>query len=264
MEGKGDLSIPSKGTKGIDVEFVNGRVNIVGTDTTDIKIEFKKMVYGSDRTKAGQILNAMNVEYKIDGSTINIEGADPLSEKLTYPDGITGLAYEADIKVPKWMKADIECKNCNLNVISIKGPLELEAKYGTTNVRNIEGDATIDGKYGTTEVENIGGDLSADTKYGTMRLEDVKGNLEIDSKYGQAKVKRVSGDISVDAKYGDVDLELQKGYGFTLTGKSKFSKIDCNFPTKKKDSLLTAKVGDGRHKVTIDSKFGSIDVDIDQ
>ncbi|MBT3182037.1 MAG: DUF4097 family beta strand repeat protein [Deltaproteobacteria bacterium] len=259
---KGEMSIPIKGSKGVDVEFINGKITVVGTDTTDVKIEFKKMVFGSDRKKAERILGEMDVTYKIDGSSIQIEGADPLSDRIMYPDGITGLAYEAEIKVPKWMKAEVECKNCNLNISSIKGPLDLEAKYGTTNVDNIESDTKIDGKYGTTEVKNIGGNLSADAKYGTIRLEGISGNLEIDSKYGEAKVGKVSGDINVDAKYGDVDLILQKDYGFTFIGESKFGDIDCSFPTKKKGKLLTAKIGDGKHKVTIDSKFGSIDVDI--
>lgn len=256
----GRFSISAGKINEFDLDISSGDVTVNGANTNEIKVEFEKRIYGDDQAKAKKYLMEMGVSHEVDEGEVKIWGKNPFAKMLSYPDGIDGIAYKVNIQMPRKLKGRIECKNCNLDVTSIDGPLDVEAKYGQTRIEDIKNNMTIDGKYGNVNLKNIGGNLDFDGKYGEAIIEEVKGTLDLDAKYGTVSVGGIQGDIDVDAKYGNVELKLIKDYGFEFAGSSKFGEISCDFPTNKNGDDLSAKVGDGKHRVRVNSKFGNVNV----
>jgi hypothetical protein len=277
-EKTGSLTIPASDFAKMKLTLKSGKLSMSGGPSDKIEVSFVKKVYGTDKAKAAKIVDEMDLKQKKDGKTIDIEAVNPLPQVGDYPDGIYGVTYEIAASVPKRLEADIDCKYCISDVSKLAGPLRMDVKYGSTKIDEIEKSLVIDDNYGSLEARKIGGDVDVNGKYGTLDVEDVAGKMNLDNSYGTSTIKGVGGDFNADSKYGqmdlsgvrgnmnisskygEIDIDLMDGYGFAFQADSKYGSIDCDFPTQKNGDQLTARVGDGNHKVMIDAKYGSVDV----
>lgn len=165
-----------------------------------------------------------------------------------------------------------------------RGSLELDTGSGEVRVTDASGDVTLDSGSGAVTLEGVkGGALRLSTGSGSVRANGVEmRSVNLETGSGRVTVRDVRApDLSLETGSGSVEVQLAadvdrlrvetgsgsvtigvpESLGATLRAETGSGGIDFGFPvevTRQNRRYLTARLGDGRGEIDIETGSGSI------
>ncbi|MDP6627264.1 MAG: DUF4097 family beta strand repeat-containing protein [Methanopyri archaeon] len=173
------------------------------------------------------------------------------------------------IEVPRAYVKDLKIKTISGDVDM--GPLEMNR----FSCETVSGNVIPRGSAIEFDFATVSGDLTADAFTATRsRVETISGNvqfkgftgmLEAGTTSGNVGVEypQLDGDITIKSVSGSVELELPPDAGFQMRATTFSGNISNDFPIKVKGAVeqtLEGTVGDGAHRIVIESVSGNISV----
>jgi DUF4097 and DUF4098 domain-containing protein YvlB len=175
------FSYPLNAGGSLQIDNMNGAVQIVGWDKNTVDIDGTKYASSEDRLKEVQI----DVVHSPD--SVSIRTVPPASRSGNF-----GARYT--IHVPQ----KVQLKN----VVSTNGAIRVES---------IEGGAQLKTSNGAIEITGLTGDATARTTNGSIRADVTKGGFEAESTNGtiSARLREPgSGPVRAETTNGTIDLTL--------------------------------------------------------
>jgi hypothetical protein len=251
-----------------------GDVDITNWENDKVSIDVKVTVDHRREEKARELLEDILIRINKDGNTI--EAITEFDKNFSSSGGLFDFGDDSkefkvdyDVKIPKYLNLELENKYGDVFINEISGHAEIAVKYGNFKANKILRDNTkplshvnleySNGNIGEVnwlkltlkytpnncEIEKAKA-LIAVTKYSKLNVEEASSlvceskydnyrlgtlsNLVCEAKYTDFRIERINKKIDVESKYGDIRVEY----------------VPQNF-----------------EKVTIDNKYGQIDIGID-
>lgn len=246
----------AKSTK-LMVENRFGQVNIQNWDKNAISIYVQVKVDNSNATRAKVLLDAINVEFFLDGDMVKAittfnEEFSRANRKL-FQMSNDELSIDYTIKLPKYVDVQIENKFGDIYINELDSHLAVELKYGNIKIdRLTRGDIeplnTINVSYGNASIVEANW-IKAELKYGKLDVHKLVAGVVI-SRYSKLSFTGVSS-LVLDSKYDKYEIERINN----LVGESGYTVFNIDVLCKKFN--LSAKYGDV--KITsVDANFENI------
>ena len=207
----------------IQLENVNGSVEIVAWDKNEVALEAEK----SARNQEG--LDRMHL--KIESSNRRLFVKTEYEKKWKFWDNMNAQVHYK-LMVPAGVALDkIDVVNANISVTGVKGPVNLD----TVN--------------GSIEAEGLAGDGRFDTVNGSVRV--------------AYAAMPASGRIGLDTVNGTCKLTLPADAAFDFDADTVNGRINCDFPITLQNSgkrEMHGTVNGGGTRVSLESVNGSLSV----
>ncbi len=207
----------------IQLENVNGSVEIVAWDKNEVSLEAEK----SARDQEG----LARMHLRIDSTNRRLTIKTELEKKWRFWDNMNAQVHYK-LMVPTGVALDkIEVVNANITVTGVKGPVELEAVNGGI------------------EAEGLSGDGSFETVNGSIRV--------------TYATLPASGKVSLETVNGSCKLTLPKDAAFDLDADTVNGRINCDFPITLQNSgkrELRGPVNGGGTRIALESVNGGLSV----
>ena len=142
----------------------------------------------------------------------------------------------------------------------------VDTNTGAIDVTDVRGDLTALTETGDVRVADVAGTVSAATDTGALEVTDPRSikRLETDSGDVTASLTGIDGDATIETATGDVELRLPDRLDLTLaitteTGEITVSDVG-DLPEMAGDSLIEAVVGNGTHRLEVQTETGAVTV----
>lgn len=194
-------TVPWEGFQRIEVQVVNGRIEIASGGTEKVRISCEKSIAGATQPEAERNLERVEL-YAGAG-----EQPGTLLVELRYPDELKSKSPAANvvIQVPTPCAAKVKSSNGAISVAGLEGGVTLETSNGRIHATDIKGPLSANTSNGRIEVATISGDLTVRTSNGEIIARDVTGPCTLTTSNGAI---RLTGAPPPDAK---VDLSTTNG-----------------------------------------------------
>jgi len=238
----------------LDIEHYMGSLEIVGWDSTEVRVQARIEVKGDKAREYGEKIK-INVDG--DGKTFRIETRYPRGK---WKDLSFGVALR--IQVPAGHAVEAENEFGDISLSGTRGGAEIEARNGTLDVGDVEGEKKLSSTFGSVRLVNSKGNTKIEAMNGAVRVEEMRdGNLDIEAKFGSIKVTGLKGDAVIESCNGDVTLKEIDG---AVNVQGTFGKIALNDVSG--DIDVKSKSGDvvirkARGSVAVDVGFGSTKIE---
>lgn len=271
----------------------NGEIEIIAGDIEGIEIATTLYVSRMKRDEADEIAEASSVEYKDNGSALEIEAKGKeyrlfgIKQKprmnmiITVPAG-KEVDYEIDLTNGKLVARDVAVKNIfsvkttnggitisdirgeviahttngAMLVEKINGNVELDTTNGTITAIDVDGDMLANTTNGKIVATQISGKVEADTTNGTISLTDVYEDVVADTTNGGITVRTVSlgGDWELETTNGNIKIYLPELANFDIDGDAaSYKTVHSDFPLNISKGEVSGRVGTGEHEINIDT-----------
>lgn len=211
------LTFPVSGAPEVIVSAGDAAVSIRGWDKQVVELRYSKQVRGPDDAEAKRLLEAIEINARQSGNTVNIEER----ERTHVPWRNRHVRVELNLSVPR---------NSNLSARTGDGAVALEDVQGTLAVHT--GD-------GNVRAARLQGDIQLHSGDGKMDLEDLSGKLEARAGDGDIRGSQLVGNLTLHTGDGDIRLDAATGSVTLSTG-------DGNIEAGGQFSALRARTQDGR------------------
>ncbi len=247
-EGDFHTEYDAAGLTEIDVETINGSIEVIGNNGDKVIIDARLKVTGKKQEVCDELLEEIEIKVKPEGNQLHIEAE--LQGKRKYSQSVS-----FKIIVPQRMGADLETVNGSIDVTSIDGGSNVETINGSINCSNVAGNVdaeTINGSINLADVtekadaETINGSISYQSTVSSPKsldFETINGKISVDlHRIPDAKlaVSAVNGKIKIN---GVPDIELKKG-ARSFNGIIGSGEGDYNFSTVNGSITLNVKEAD--------------------
>ncbi len=167
--------------------------------------------------------------------------------------------------VVRTSSGDVNIIDQNLSELSV------DTSSGDIQLRSIQAAAvSMESSSGDQEAENLQAEHSELTSTsGDLRVEDLQGGAEVNSSSGEITLSYLefNADLEVRSSSGDVKLSLTKAAQFRLKARASSGDIYCEFPvtlagasSEMSRNTIVGTVGDGTHKVVVQTSSGDITI----
>lgn len=220
----------------LNLENINGDINIRGEDTENIHIKAFKYLRASGKKDAEHAIKDLKVNFRIDDGVLYIDVERPESWGWGILNWLFGGIKDSQV------------------YFEITIPENLDLKLSTVN--------------GDLELRNIKGELKAHTVNGNIKAYGVEYNADLKTVNGRLRVivdDNRGEKINVKTVNGRIEIMINPEVGFTLNAKTVNGSIrsDFNEQNEKKSVVgekATIEYGDGRLQIQAKTVNGSISI----
>lgn len=201
----------------------------------------------------------------LDEVAIDIQGGDRLvvsSNNSSARSRIVGIEYQ--IYVPEGMLV-IQADNSNgsINIENVSGNLKAKTSRGSIKIHNVSGDVDAETVTGTIEIMEATGYARASTNTGKISIAGVGGIHEVRAKRGSINVEitAIQNNTTISSQSGGITVYFAPGLDAHIEARSSSGSISWEKPLSVIESTnnkLTAVIGEGRTRLSIQSASGSI------
>jgi Toastrack DUF4097 len=229
---------------GVELTVINptGDIKLIADPESSVRINAVKKTYADSREEAevlaGQIqITVTDLDGHITVDTKSLAEPKPSSSFLTKVLGGGGRtsqnSVDFTITVPTDCNVSIRNSSGNIEVMGIRGRLDLSGMAGDMAIQDILGNVDISTSSGEIKIKNIDGNVTVKGSSISVTMTSVNGNVDIRNGSGNVVGEYVIGDVVVSQENGTVDLTRLEG-----------------------DIRVTSATG----RVRVEQEFGALDV----
>ncbi len=261
-----------------EVVIVNpgGRVNVRGTEGTDLEVQITKRIRHMSETEASAIASAVELDFDAGGPSARLA--------IVLPEGRSPVECDLDVRLPKRLSVTIENRRGRVSAFDIEGPVRIETAHDGIEAENLtggleattqHGEIRVIGIAGTVDLinsggaivaEDVAGDLRAETSHGRILAEDVTGNASLKNQHAVIQASRIGGELRVEAQHTELSVETagasvaianRHGSIFVRGVRGTLTIEASNTPIQARDVSGDVKITDSDEAVTLVGVKGS-------
>jgi Domain of unknown function (DUF5668) len=263
-------SFPANGT--LSVDNPRGDVTISGTsDDNQIHVNVHKQVYTRTDSEADNKAQQLSPKLNTNGSTVTI----------TVP-AIDGARADLSITIPATTTTTISANHGDVQVNSLKAPVNVTANHGdielsaitgpiTTRINNsdssfsahaITGSLTIEGHGRDTTLSDLSGPVTMSGDFfGTTHFEHIRGPIKFHTSRTDFQLARLDGEIEIS---NNSDLSASEAVGpLTLTTLNRnitLERIAGDISVTNRNGSVDLTSAPPFGNITIENRNGSVDL----
>lgn len=236
--------------KTLDVEAVNGRIEITGEERSSVNILAYVEIKAEDLEQGQKYLRDFKPVVKRDGDRLRVYGEYPESD-WTWDEISANMDFV--IVAPKQLDLDASCAN---------GEIEASEMNGAANLESANGEITFISKEGVT------GQIDASCANGEIDIDvaSLSDNCEFSSANGEINVtvhNTLAGNIAASTANGEIVLALPENSSMKVTASSIINgSISSDWSGKHEENLIGDEfelvVNEGKYLVDCSSANGEI------
>jgi DUF4097 and DUF4098 domain-containing protein YvlB len=158
----------SIGIASIDVDDVNGDIDITARQDTTITLDVTKRCFGEDSVDAEEHIVNIEITTQISSGVLTVEADMPSDQERSY-------SASLDFRIPDSVYVDLLTVNGSITLRNMRNGATIHSTNGALSIQNSEG--SIDGE---TLNGNIECDMNIFTSSETMDLLSENGNIDVD------------------------------------------------------------------------------------
>jgi len=173
------------GVRGLKVGLVRGRVDIVGHDGDEVRVEVHRV-------------ERKDLRITLEGGLLHID--HPQMHWGNFLEGIKRLSFEQ-------VRAEISIavpRSTPLTLGVVDAEVLVAELAATTRLSTVSGPLVVDGLLGDLDTNTVSGEVQVQGLVGSFDVNSVSGDVTVSGSLRRVSAKTVSGDIIVDAT-GPVD-----------------------------------------------------------
>lgn len=174
-----------------------GELSVVGSDSTQIKVEAK--IVGDDLAPDDYQLT---LEEK-DGKVVLYAHI----KRIIHDDQRIDLV----VSLPVSMALEVRDRSGDIEISAMSGGLTIFDRSGDITLTNISGATNVDDRSGDILVDGLTGPLQINDRSGEIVLKHIEGNSSIVDRSGDIFVKHMAGDLSIEDTSGDIRVKKVTG-----------------------------------------------------
>ena len=228
---------------GIELTVVNptGDIRLIADPENTVRINAVKKTYADSREEAEMLAGQIQIAVTDLDGHITVESkslAEPKPSssflKKVLGGGRTSQnSVDFTIKVPTDCNVAIRNSSGDIEVMGIRGRLDLSGLAGDMAVQDILGNVDVSTSSGEVKIKNIDGNVTIKGSSINVTMTSVNGDIDIRNGSGNIVGEYVIGDVVVSQENGSVDLTRLEG-----------------------DIRVTSATG----RVRVEQEFGALDV----
>ena len=268
-------------TSALDVTALKGAnacgdIQVAGSDTRDITIEYSFQAIPSFQEHAGTI-DESSFRFQKEGGTVTFGLSTAMSQAISdfsyggswgnQNSGSNGVFISYVITVPSNLALDLAQSFGTIKITGC-GSVTAETSYSDVYLTDIGGELNLDAAFADVTLDNIHAPSRLALKYGSMEG-SVSAPFALTSGFSDAELTVpdvLEGNVSVDSEYGDVVLNLASEQGGQFTVNSSFGSVFCpawELESDSPDSEIRRSVGEGGPAFTFVHSFGDLTINFD-
>ena len=196
------------------IENLNGKIKIEGWDKAFISIEARKQVKASDKEKAREILEALEVVFDISGDKVSVSVKHPNQKSGSgflawlFEDHRWNASVDFTVYIPCKMNMDVSSTNGKLQIFQCEGLLNLETTNGSIDGERLSGSVNCNTTNGSIKIYmnevTIDKNMRFSTTNGSIKLylpENINANIEANT---------VNGNVICDLPVKNIEHQSRK------------------------------------------------------
>lgn len=259
-------------TRKVSVKDGNGRIILKQGPVSQIEIDTVVYVSGADASEAEEIARQSSIEVQ-EGENIEISANGKpygmgnlrkprMNLTVTLPER---TLPELDINLDNGgvelqpLRSDnlieLDVKNGEVTGGGVDGRLNVIVYNGKIKLSQLKGETALETMNGSIQADRVEGTLNADTKNGSIVLNEVFGSLSAETVNGSIDIatSKVGGSWNVKSVMGDLVLAWPEGASVRVDGESSFGDFNTVWPFTVQDHRITGSLGDGTHRISLDT-----------
>jgi hypothetical protein len=246
-----EATYPLERPMAIRIQNSNGSVSIAPGSDGEIRVQLKKVVYGSE-SEAKAIADKIHL---IASAERNGEPSAPLKPEAepgkrgadafvvrTNREDLSSrgdsISTEMVIYVPKNSQLQVRNSFGGVRVTDINGKLDLSTTHEKLDVQDCTGEFILSTRYAESRLANLVGNVTLDGR-GKVYLDGVKGNVNVTNENSPMEILNVDGSVSVASRDGNTRIDSvskpvvinASGANLTIRNLKSSLKITKNFGT---------------------------------
>jgi hypothetical protein len=190
----------------VSVANVNGGVRIEAWDRDEVRVEAVKKVKAGSRSKAEEVMDAVDVVITHRGDHLEIDTKLPRGGDNGFLDWLVGnhsnVSVSYRISVPRSTDVEIDTVNGGVRVSGVAGRVEASTTNGGIHMSDLRGSVRAGTTNGAIEVDfgavDGGRDMRFATTNGGIRLHlprDVRASIDADTTNGGIDIDGIDADV---------------------------------------------------------------------
>jgi hypothetical protein len=250
------FSAPSGSARRLVVDNINGSINVVGTDRTDITLVALETIRAESEDRIARAREAIRLEITEEPDRILLYINTPwrCENGSLRDDGWDDYGYDAafdfELRVP--VKTDLYLKTVNDGNVSVKNTA------GRLRIRNINGGITVSDLAGSGEFSTVNGDVTvgfSENPDSSSSFTTVNGQVEVRFK------EDLSADLALKTFNGEMYTDFQVA---RLPAQSTPLRRQGTMCVYRSDHATLVRVGRGGPALSFDTLNGNIYIIKDQ
>jgi DUF4097 and DUF4098 domain-containing protein YvlB len=208
----------------LSVETMNGGIEVVGEDRSDVELEARVTAWAPSESEANDLLNQIVID--TDNGELHDHG--PRTHFLNR----TGYSVDYHLHVPRHLAADLRTENGGIDMTRVEGELHFE----TTN--------------GGVSLDRVSGDVNGHTVNGGL-------NVSLDGDHWQGN------GLHANTTNGGIDLRVPEHYNAHLETATVNGGINVDFPVTVQGTIknqLDTDLGNGGSTVHVQTVNGGVNI----
>ena len=200
----------------LELNCINGRVEIVGNDTGRLIINAVKKIKAVDMDEAAVV--ADHIEIKINQSgdkvTVNTNYLRMIDRSTSFWEKILGVGgsdsfgdVDFVIAVPENCKVTISKTSGKIKVSYVQGDINIHSSGSDIELASIEGAVTIDNNAGETSGELLFGPITIRQPMGVINLGWIEGDIRVKSSTAKINIRQERGALDLTTTTGSVEIQ---------------------------------------------------------
>ena len=245
----------------LELHYVDGDLEIVGTDEGKIIIDARKRVDAISLDDAQWVADHIEIKVEEHKNRVDVSanylrmrdrdasfwskmlgkgGRDPFGE------------VNWTIQVPVGCQITVVNTSGKMNIHNIKGHLDIRTSSSELALNSIEGEMEIENSYGKTEGELLFGPITVRQAQGKIDLQFVEGDIRIKSSAADIAIRQDRGAIDLTTSAGNVDIQTTLDSSRDYFVSTESGNINLTIPeTSSGDIRIESETGDIRTDIPI-------------
>jgi hypothetical protein len=183
-----------------------GSIQVKGQEGNRVDIEIIREAKTSDSTKAKEIFDYMQFDFKQNGNDVTIHG----TKNTNSSKNLNKLNIKFIISVPQNYNVDLGTSGGSISVDDLEGSVDIRTSGGSLSLNNVKGSVTGETSGGSITVGEVKGNVKVNTSGGSIRIENAHGTVNAHTSGGGITVNEVMGTIQADTSGGSVKAYISQ------------------------------------------------------
>ncbi len=200
----------------LELNYVNGKVDIIGSDTNRLIIEAVKKVKATDMDEAAQVADHIELKIKQTGDrvTVNTNYLRMTDRSPSFWKKILGAggsdsygSVDFVITVPHNCRVSVSNTSGKIKAGYLRGDISIHSSAADIELASIEGEVKIENNAGETRGELLFGPVTIRQPMGKIDLSWIEGDIRIKSSSARINIRQERGALDLTTTTGSVDIQ---------------------------------------------------------
>ncbi|MDR0266686.1 LiaI-LiaF-like domain-containing protein [Paenibacillus sp.] len=266
--------------KRVEIVVDHGKVDVTGTDNAKVAYDGKFRFQDANTQKDADRMIEERWKVNTEGDTLVLSLNDDNNWFSFFNIEFDKDEEYLNVQIPKPLEVEVHTKNDSIKGRETGAGFTAVTTNGSINLTQIEGIVSATTSNSSITLEQIKDNVSATTTNGTVRVTDVGGSAQLKTSNSAITVNNIAGgltakttngsikgtsaiggDWNCSSSNGSISLGIPKNTNAEIKAKTTNSSIKGNISwVQDDDDKRSATIGDGTHKVELDTTNGSIKV----